>query len=87
MIDSTLDLIRIAEVRILIDITELEGWEPSAAWEEFRLDLRHGRRFDRIAIYGSRGWENSGASIAGWFLTGEVKHFADIDTALRWLSG
>ena len=52
MLDSALSAVKEPKVKVLIDGTELEGWELSAAWDDFKLGLKHGNEFENIAIFG-----------------------------------
>ena len=47
MIDSALLEVKSPKVKFLIDGTELQGWEPRAAWDDFKLGLKHGNEFGR----------------------------------------
>ena len=85
MIDSALDGVKEAKVKVLIDGTELEGWELRAAWDDFKLGLKHGGEFEKIAIYGNKNWQEITAKICSWFISGEVKYFENYDGALAWL--
>lgn len=85
MIDSALSAVKQPHVKVLIDATELEGWEPRAAWDDFKLGLKHGNEFDKIAIHGSRKWQEVGARVGSWFISGEVKYFETREDALDWL--
>lgn len=86
MIDSALEAVKDPKVKVLIDGTELEGWELRAAWDDFKLGLKHGSEFDKIAIYGNKNWQEITAKIGAWFVSGEVRYFEDIDTAMAWLN-
>lgn len=86
MIDSALAEVKQPKIKALIDGTELEGWELRAAWDDFRLGLKHGNQFVKIAIYGNKGWQEMAAKIGSWFVSGEVKYFDNEDTAIAWLS-
>lgn len=86
LIDSALAGVKQAKIKALIDGTELEGWELRAAWDDFKLGLKHGNQFVRIAIYGNKGWQEMAAKIGSWFVSGEVKYFESEDTAVAWLS-
>ena len=86
MIDSALASVSQPKVRALIDGTELEGWEPRAAWDDFKLGLRHGSEFEKIAIYGNRKWQQIAARVGSWFVSGEVRYFDSRDEALDWLA-
>lgn len=85
MIDAALNSVREPKVKVLIDGTEMEGWEPRAAWDDFRLGLKHGNAFEKIAIYGNKSWQEIAAKIGSWFVSGEVRYFASCDEALAWL--
>ena len=73
------------KVKVLIDGTELEGWEARAAWDDFKLGLKHGSEFDKIAIFGNKNWQQITARIGSWFISGEVRYFEHMDDALSWL--
>lgn len=86
IIDSALQGIRQPQIKSLIDATELEGWEARAAWDDFKLGLKHGNEFVKIAIYGNKRWQDMAAKIGSWFISGEMKYFDDEDAAIDWLS-
>ncbi len=72
-------------IKFIFDGTELEGWELRAAWDDFKSGLKHGSEFEKIAIYGNKRWQEIGAKVGSWFLSGEVKYFENPDESLRWL--
>ena len=69
----------------LIDLTEFEGIELRAAWDELKFTLKNDSEFQKIAIVGNKPWEETMAKIADWFLGGECKYFEDYDDAVQWL--
>jgi len=85
IIDSAMNEIKEPKVKVLIDGTEMEGWELRAAWDDFKLGLKHGSEFEKIAIYGNKNWQEITAKIGAWFISGEVKYFENLDDALLWL--
>ena len=85
MIDSALESVNDPKVKVFIDGSELEGWELRAAWDDFKLGLKHGSEFDKIAIFGNKQWQEYAAKIGSWFISGEVKYFEDSNKALAWL--
>jgi hypothetical protein len=85
MIDSALSTVKEPKVKVLIDGTDLEGWELRAAWDDFKIGLKHGNEFEKIAIYGNKNWQEITAKIGAWFISGEVKYFESEDDALAWL--
>lgn len=86
MIDSALEAVKEPRVKVLIDGTELEGWEPRAAWDDFKLGLKHGNAFEKIAIYGDKKWQERISKIASWFVSGEVHYFENKADALAYLA-
>jgi hypothetical protein len=86
MIDSALSAVKEPQVKALIDGTEMEGWELRAAWDDFKLGLKHGNEFVKIAIYGNKNWQEITAKIGAWFTSGEVKYFESKVDALAWLN-
>ena len=85
LIDAALDGVKDPQVNVFIDASELEGWELRAAWDDFKLGLKHGSEFNKIAVFGNKKWQQYAAKIATWFTSGEVKYFEDAATALSWL--
>ncbi|GAA6206106.1 STAS/SEC14 domain-containing protein [Thalassotalea sp. SU-HH00458] len=86
MIDSALSQVKDPKVDVLIDGTELQGWELRAAWDDLKLGLKHNNEFRKIAIYGNKHWQEITAKIGAWFMSGEVKYFDDVNDALSWLT-
>ncbi len=86
IIDAALEGIKEPDVKVLFDASEFEGWELRAAWDDFKLGLKYGNEFEKIAIYGNKKWLETGAKISSWFFSGEIKYFEDYDEAIKWLS-
>ena len=85
MIESALEGVDHPRIKAIFDGTELEGWELRAAWDDFKIGLKHGSEFEKIAIYGNTRWQEIGAKVGSWFMSGEVKYFENRDDALAWL--
>ena len=85
MIESALEGVDQPKIKALVDGTELEGWEMRAAWDDFKIGLKHGSEFEKIAIYGNKRWQEMSAKVGSWFMSGEVKYFDNRDEALDWL--
>lgn len=86
MIDSALNAVTYPNVKALVDLTELDGWELRAAWDDFKLGLKHNNEFSKIALYGNKHWQEISATVGSWFISGEIKFFEDIDSAVSWLN-
>jgi|TARA_B110000116_G_scaffold269017_1_gene284161 hypothetical protein len=85
MLSSALDGIERCCVKLLIDGTQLEGWELHAARDDFKLGLKYGRQLSRITIYGNKNWQENSAEIGSWFISGEIQYFEDHQNAIAWL--
>jgi hypothetical protein len=86
LIDSALAEVSSPNVKVLIDGTELEGWELRAAWDDFKLGLKHGNEFNKIAIVGNKRWQEILSKLGNWFISGEVQYFENEHEALAWLN-
>lgn len=75
-------------LRILCDITALEGWEPSALWQEIKFDAAHLGQIARLAVVGNREWQQVATRIAALLAHPETRYFASHDTteARHWLT-
>ncbi|MCK5881193.1 MAG: STAS/SEC14 domain-containing protein [Sinobacterium sp.] len=85
MIDAALAEVNAPKVKALIDGSELEGWEARAAWDDFKIGLKHGSEFEKVAIFGNKNWQKIAAKIAQWFVSGEIKYFDNSQDAIAWL--
>jgi len=86
MLESALAAVESPHIKALVDARDLEGWELRAAWDDLKLGLKHGNKFDRIAILGSKTWQQVAAKIGTWFVAGEVELFNNETAALKWLN-
>jgi len=85
MIDAAVKEVTEAKIKALFDVTEMEGWELRAAWDDFKLGLKHGSEFEKIAIYGNKHWQEIIANIGSWFISGEIEYFEKHQQAVDWL--
>lgn len=76
---------QLQEVYLLLDCQHLKGWQLQAAWDDFRLGMKHHSHFKKIAILGDEKWLQVASKVAGWFVDGEVKILTDLDQARDWL--
>ena len=86
VIESALAGVCRPRVHALVDATQLEGWEPQALWDDFRLGLRHGSAFEKIASGGGVCRRGMAGLIGRWDLSGDVRFFIARDAAVRWLA-
>ncbi|WP_323845474.1 STAS/SEC14 domain-containing protein [Microbulbifer magnicolonia] len=86
LLESALEGVREPRIKALIDARDFEGWELRAAWDDFKLGLKHGSEFARVAVLGDEKWQEIATHIAAWFVSGEVRYFEESDEALEWLA-
>ena len=86
MIDSALAEVKTPKVKVLIDGTELQGWEARAAWDDLKLGLKHGNEFEKVSIYGNKKWQELAAKVGSWFVAGEIRYFDNENDAISWLN-
>ena len=85
LLDSALESVREPKVDVLIDGTELEGWELRAVWDDFKIGLKHNNEFNKVAIYGNKNWQEIAAKVGSWFISGEIRYFDNLTDATTWL--
>jgi hypothetical protein len=83
--EQSLQAVKEPKVKMLVDITHLEGWELEAAWDDIKFGLKHNNDFTKIAVVGEHGIREYGVKIANWFTHYEMQYFHDIHEAKRWL--
>jgi hypothetical protein len=68
-------------------VHEFHGWEPQAAWEDFRFDIKHQKGVERIAMVGEKKWQHWMTKITSWFVHADVRYFdaSQEDQAERWV--
>ena len=85
MIDAALEGVSQPQIKALIDMTEMEGWELRAGWDDLKLGLKHGNQFEKVAMFGNKAWQEWAAKIGGWFISGETRFFENFEDAFEWL--
>ncbi|MDN4503295.1 STAS/SEC14 domain-containing protein [Alteromonadaceae bacterium BrNp21-10] len=85
LIDSALASVVEPKVKVLVDASELEGWELRAAWDDLKLGLKHGNEFEKIAVISNQKWLELSVKIGDWFTSGEMRHFERYEDAINWL--
>jgi hypothetical protein len=85
MLESALTEVKSPKCKMLFDGTEFEGWELRAAWDDFKIGLKHGNEFEKIAILGNKKWLELASKVGSWFTSGEIRYFEDRNEAYSWL--
>ena len=85
LLDSALEGVEEEKLCVLFDATQWDGWELRAAWDDFKLGMKHGKKFEKIALFGNKDWQEKAAKIGSWFISGEVKFFENQADAVAYL--
>lgn len=76
------------KIRLLFDMTDFHGWKTGAAWEDFKLDLKHHAHIERIAMAGDKDWERLMATFCKPFTRATIRYFdrGSVAAARQWLN-
>lgn len=85
MLDNALAKVEHPTIKALVECHQFEGWELRAAWDDFKLGLKHRKAFAKIAIVGDKPWEKAVAKVGSWFIDGDMQFFEDVRDARQWL--
>jgi len=85
ILESAMSEVKQPMVNVLADMTELEGFELRAAWDDMKFGLKHNNDFHKIAIVSKEHWQEVMSKIGTWFMSGECQYFEDVTKALYWL--
>lgn len=86
MLEAAMNAVDHPRANVMLDASEFEGWELRAAWDDFKLGLKHGSDFHKIAIVGDKPWQQWAAKFGSWFISGEARYFDNFAEALRWFN-
>ena len=85
MIDSAVSGVEYAEIDALIDARNFQGFEARAAWDDFKIGIKHGKKFKKIALLGNKEWQEAAVKVADWFMPSEFQFFQDVEMAKCWI--
>src|SRR5262245_11834584 len=80
---------RVGPVRLLVILTDLRNWQPSANWGDMTFYASYGHAIERIAIVGAPRWRSQALMFAGADLRKAPVQFfpvGTLDDARAWLS-
>lgn len=75
------------EIRLLWDMSGMEGVEAGAVWEDFKLDLEHHADYERFAVVGDERWHDWITQLFKPFTKGAVRYFdvSERRDAMEWV--
>ncbi len=75
---------RHGKVRFLVDLTEFDGWDWRAAWDDFAFGVRHWGEVEKMAVIAGSEWEGLAAKFVGALMHAEVKPYHPLDIKRAW---
>jgi len=76
------------KLRLLFDMTDFEGWETGALWEEIKFDITHFANIERLAVVGDKRWEHVMTTFFKPFTKATIRYFDHdivVAEARKWL--
>lgn len=74
-------------LRLLIELHEIDGFSLGAAWEDLKFDLKHFGDIEKLAVIGEKQWHVWMTEICKPFISGQTRFFSrsHADEAHTWL--
>ncbi len=85
VLEAALSEVAEPDIYALVDVTQFDGWELQAVWDDLKLGVKHVRHFERIAIVGKTTLQDVMTKLANWFTPAKVMFFVDKRDAVTWL--
>jgi len=78
---------RHGKLRVLFNMVDFHGWEPSALWDEIKFDLKHFSDIERLVMVGDKKWEQGMANLCRPFTAAKIRYFdaSALGEARAWL--
>jgi hypothetical protein len=75
------------KIRLLFEMTQFHGWEPKAAWDDLKLNIKHHHDIERVAMVGEKRWQHWLTEFAKPFTGAKVRYFdrTEADQARAWV--
>jgi hypothetical protein len=75
------------KLRVLFDMTGLQGWDAGAFWADLKFDVKHFSDIERLAILGDKKWQQGMATFCKPFTKATIRYFDHTDAAAarKWL--
>ena len=63
------------KVRLLVRLSDFEGWDAAALWEDIKFDMKHFRDIEKLAIVGETKWQEGMAMFCKPFTSAKIQYF------------
>lgn len=77
------------KIRVLFEMSQFQGWEAKALWDDIKFDLKHFKDIERLAMVGEQKWQKWMAGFCKPFTTATIRYFEhnQAGDARAWLLG
>ena len=74
-------------INVLVDLSEFQGMEAGAFWDDFKFGIKHLNDFRRLALVGGQKWIDWAAKLADPITKIHIKafHVNELEKAWRWV--
>ena len=74
-------------VRWYFEMRDFSGWEPAAAFKDLKFDIEHATEMTKIAMVGTKKWEEWLTKAMKPFTSADVRFFdlQEREEALQWI--
>ncbi|MFZ5829184.1 MAG: STAS/SEC14 domain-containing protein [Planctomycetota bacterium] len=78
---------RHGKIRIVFEMQDFHGWTAGALWEDTKVDFKHFRDIEKLAMVGDKAWEKGMSVFCKPFTTAEIRYFdlSQVDEARAWI--
>ncbi|MGI8955360.1 MAG: STAS/SEC14 domain-containing protein [Chthoniobacterales bacterium] len=78
---------RHGSMRMLLVMENFAGWEPHAAWDDFRFNTTHADKVEKVAAVGEEAWQKWIMKLGSFFVRDDVRYFdsSQLAEAERWV--
>ena len=73
------------DINMLVDLRQFRGWELRAAWDDMMFGFKYKNVFNKIAVIGSKKYEEIAINMFVPLMKGKLKLFHNNKKALKWL--
>jgi hypothetical protein len=74
------------KIRMLLEMSDLRGWDLGAFWEDIKFDVKHFSDIERISLVGEKKWHRRISRFFRPFTRAKIRYFdrSAIDEARQW---
>jgi hypothetical protein len=63
------------KIRVLLETHDFHGWTAGALWEDIKVNVKHFKDIERLAVVGEKKWEKGMTTFCKPFTTATIRFF------------